>query len=75
MLRRYQINAEHIIQLGNLTLNDNYMEVQVDHKTMTLPKKEFQLLYMLTSHPKQVFYEIRLLKRCGDLIMREMSEL
>ena len=55
VLRRYQINAEHIIQLGNLTLNDNYMEVQVDHKTMTLPKKEFQLLYMLTSHPKQVF--------------------
>ncbi|ARJ13312.1 response regulator transcription factor [Staphylococcus lugdunensis] len=63
VLRRYQINAEHIIQLGNLTLNDNYMEVQVDHKTMTLPKKEFQLLYMLTSHPKQVFLRDTLIEK------------
>ena len=75
VLRRYQINAEHIIQLGNLTLNDNYMEVQVDHKTMTLPKKEFQLLYMLTSHPKQVFLRDTLIEKVWDLIMREMSEL
>lgn len=39
------------------------MEVQVDHKTMTLPKKEFQLLYMLTSHPKQVFLRDTLIEK------------
>ncbi|CCE60014.1 response regulator transcription factor [Staphylococcus argenteus] len=55
VLRRYDINTNTEMTIGNITLNQSYMELQVDNKTMTLPNKEFQLLYMLVSHPKQIF--------------------
>ncbi|MBE5666413.1 response regulator transcription factor [Staphylococcus sp. SS251] len=55
VLRRYDINTNTKMTIGNLTLNQSYMELQVENKTMTLPNKEFQLLFMLVSHPKQIF--------------------
>ena len=55
MLRRYQINAESELKLGNLTLNQPYMEISVDAKTINLPNKEFQLLFLLVSNPKHIF--------------------
>ena len=55
VLRRYQINAESELKLGNLTLNQPYMEISVDAKTINLPNKEFQLLFLLVSNPKHIF--------------------
>lgn len=55
VLRRYQKNADTEIQLGNLTLNQAYLEIAVDQKRMNLPNKEFTLLFLLASQPKQVF--------------------
>lgn len=55
MLRSYQINAESELKLGNLTLNQPYMEISVDAKTINLPNKEFQLLFLLVSNPKHIF--------------------
>lgn len=55
VLRRYQKNADTEIQLGNLTLNQAYLEISVDQKRMNLPNKEFTLLFLLASQPKQVF--------------------
>lgn len=75
VLRRYDINTNTEMTIGNITLNQSYMELQVNNKTMTLPNKEFQLLYMLVSHPKQIFHANILLKKYGDMIMKEMSEL
>ena len=54
-LRRYQINADNELQLGNLILNQSYMEITVGSKTMNLPNKEFQLLFLLASNPKHIF--------------------
>ena len=45
VLRRYQKNADTEIQLGNLTLNQAYLEIAVDQKRMNLPNKEFTLLF------------------------------
>ena len=55
VIRRYQKNVDTEIQLGNLTLNQAYLEIAVDQKRMNLPNKEFTLLFLLASQPKQVF--------------------
>lgn len=55
VLRRYNISTNQTLSIGNLTLNQAYMEAQVDTKTMALPNKEFQLLFLLASNPKQIF--------------------
>jgi two-component system, OmpR family, alkaline phosphatase synthesis response regulator PhoP len=41
--------------LGNLTIDTDKYLVQVDGVTVDLPKKEFQLLKLLTSRPSKVF--------------------
>ncbi|MBO1198674.1 response regulator transcription factor [Staphylococcus simiae] len=55
VLRRYDIYTNQELTIGNLTLNQAYMELQIGSKTITLPNKEFQLLFMLASHPRQIF--------------------
>ncbi|MCA2499586.1 response regulator transcription factor [Staphylococcus xylosus] len=55
VLKRYNINAYNEITIGNITLNQAYLELQSDIKSMNLPNKEFQLLFLLASHPRQVF--------------------
>ena len=75
MLRRYQINAESELKLGNLTLNQPYMEISVDAKTINLPNKEFQLLFLLVSIQNTFLLEMTSLKKFGALIMKVMIEL
>ncbi|MCU5745258.1 response regulator transcription factor [Staphylococcus sp. SQ8-PEA] len=55
VLRRYNKNAETEIQIGNLQLNQAYLEIRVNDKRMNLPNKEFTLLFMLASQPKKIF--------------------
>ncbi|WP_240626756.1 response regulator transcription factor [Staphylococcus nepalensis] len=55
VLKRYNINANNELKVGNLILNQAYLELQSSTKSMNLPNKEFQLLFLLASHPKQVF--------------------
>ncbi len=49
--------------IGNLTLNQSYLELQVSNKTMTLPNKEFQLLFMLAARPKQIFTREQIIEK------------
>ena len=60
--------------IGNLTLNQSYLELQVSNKTMTLPNKEFQLLFMLAARPKQIFTREQIIEKFGAMIMKEMNE-
>lgn len=55
VLRRYNINTNSEITLNNLTINQPYLEIQANGKTMNLPNKEFHLLFLLASNFKQVF--------------------
>lgn len=63
VLRRYQKNADTEIQLGNLMLNQAYLEIAVDQKRMNPPNKEFTLLFLLASQPKQVFSRESLIEK------------
>ncbi|GGG72644.1 response regulator transcription factor [Paenibacillus radicis (ex Gao et al. 2016)] len=55
LLRRYRIATSHIIQLGDIMLNRLSFKVVRGTEEMTLPLKEFELLFKLASHPGQIF--------------------
>ncbi|WP_436862807.1 response regulator transcription factor [Staphylococcus caeli] len=63
VLKRYNINAYNEITIGNVTLNQAYLEIQSESKSMNLPNKEFQLLFLLASNPKQVFSRDTLIEK------------
>ncbi|AST90907.1 DNA-binding response regulator [Sutcliffiella cohnii] len=56
LLRRYDDQqVEHIIRIGNTTINKNSYEVKSGDRTILLPLKEFELLHFLMTKPSQVF--------------------
>lgn len=63
VLKRYNINVNNEISIGNLTLNQSYLEIQSSSKSMNLPNKEFQLLFLLASNPRQVFNRDALIEK------------
>ncbi|MBB6671573.1 response regulator transcription factor [Cohnella nanjingensis] len=55
LLKRYRIAASQMIRLGGIVLNRrNYKVIRGDEE-LTLPLKEFELLFKLASHPGQIF--------------------
>ena len=56
LLKRYRIDASHILTLGTITLDrKKYHVMHKDGTAVTLPMKEFELLYTLGSHAGQLF--------------------
>ena len=51
LLKRYRIVASQTVQIGELTMNRKTYEVSVNSEKMTLPLKEFELLFKLASYP------------------------
>lgn len=49
LLKRYQITVSQSIQVGNVLLNHKTFEVTIGEKAITLPLKEFELLFMIGS--------------------------
>ncbi|MBY0597965.1 envelope stress response regulator transcription factor HitR [Bacillus bingmayongensis] len=49
LLKRYQINVSQSIQVGNVLLNRKTFEVTIGEQTITLPLKEFELLFTIGS--------------------------
>ncbi|MNL30406.1 Heme response regulator HssR [compost metagenome] len=56
LLKRYRIAYSQTIYLGDLRLDrKSYQVVNKDGLELTLPMKEFELLYKLGSYPGQLF--------------------
>jgi len=55
LLRRAKISNDHLITFGDTTLNYNEFSVTWKNTTITLPKKEFLLLFKLISYPNKIF--------------------
>ncbi len=51
LLKRYQIVSSQVVQIGKLSMNRKTYEVTVGSENLTLPLKEFELLYKLGSYP------------------------
>ncbi|MFP4066556.1 MAG: response regulator transcription factor [Spirochaetaceae bacterium] len=55
LLRRSRINTEHRLQIGEVTVDYDTLTVSREGTSLTLPNKEFFLLFKLLSYPRQIF--------------------
>lgn len=55
VLRRYQVQTDVEIELGNVVINQAERTTKVGSKVLMLPNKEFELLNILVAYPQQVF--------------------
>ena len=66
LLRRSKKNHEkeiEEIQFGNFKINRDKYKVYVDDKSISLPKKEFELLNLLCSKPDKVFKREKIMEK------------
>ncbi|MCT9855755.1 response regulator transcription factor [Priestia megaterium] len=61
LLRRAKIASEHRITLGKVILDYNSLTVSREQKVITLPQKEFYLLFKLLSYPNMIFTRLQLM--------------
>jgi DNA-binding response OmpR family regulator len=62
LLKRYRIESSQTIQLGELSMNHKTFEVTLNGEDMTLPLKEFELLFKLASFPGKTFSREQLIE-------------
>ena len=67
LLRRARIVSERSLTVGSTTLSYDAMTVQSMGRTLTLPKKEFLLLYKLLSYPGKIFTSRQLMDEIWDM--------
>src|SRR5437879_11341195 len=53
LLKRYRIATSQTVQVGDLFMDYKTHQVIVDGANLTLPLKEFELLFKLASYPEQ----------------------
>ncbi len=66
LLRRFreeETESSNIISIGELVINKNEYRVQNGDEEFSLPRKEFELLYLLASQPGRVFTREEILDR------------
>lgn len=61
LLRRAQIANEHRLQVGSTLLDWDSLQVYFDNQQMSLPQKEFYLLFTLLSYQGKIFTRQQLL--------------
>src|SRR5690349_8564943 len=62
LLKRYRIESSQVIQVGDLTLDREKFQVMVEGEALTLPRKEFDLLFHLGSYPGRTFSREQLIE-------------
>ncbi|QSF44804.1 response regulator transcription factor [Paenibacillus tianjinensis] len=62
LLKRYQISAAQSVMVGRLRMNRKTYEVSSELGELTLPLKEFELLFKLASYPGQTLTRDRLIE-------------
>jgi two-component system OmpR family response regulator len=55
LLKRYRIATSQRVQIGELLMDRKTFEVTVHGASITLPRKEFELLFKLASYPGRTF--------------------
>jgi two-component system, OmpR family, response regulator len=62
LLKRYRIATSQTIQIGDLFMDRKTFEITVHGEALTLPLKEFELLFKLASYPGQTLSRDRLIE-------------
>jgi two-component system OmpR family response regulator len=65
LLKRYRVSISQIVQIGDIKLDRTSYQVIFTHhnEAITLPRKEFELLYKLASYPGQLFTRDNLIQQ------------
>jgi len=68
-------SVEKVLNRGNLNIDPTKFEVLVDGQSITLAKKEFELLYLLASRPGRVFLRNEILNQVwgNDVIVGDRT--
>jgi len=62
LLKRYKITVSQTVQVGELLMDRKTFQVTVKGQGLTLPLKEFELLFKLASYPGRTFSREQLLE-------------
>jgi two-component system, OmpR family, response regulator len=62
LLKRYRIESSQTIQIGELAMDRKTYQITVDGENLTLPLKEFELLFKLASYPGRTFSREQLIE-------------
>lgn len=62
LLNRYRISASQTVQAGDLSMDRKTYQVTVHEESLTLPLKEFELLFKLASYPGRTFSREQLIE-------------
>jgi DNA-binding response OmpR family regulator len=62
LLKRYHIASSQTIQIGELSMDRKLYQVRVNSQNLTLPLKEFELLFKLASYPGRTFSREQLIE-------------
>src|SRR5689334_19949151 len=62
LLNRYRISASQTVQAGDLAMDRKTYRVTVNAEELTLPLKEFELLFKLASYPGRTFSREQLIE-------------
>lgn len=63
LLKRYRIAVSQTVQIGELMLNRKTFEATVGDTSLTLPLKEFELLFKLASYPGKTLSREQLIEQ------------
>ncbi|MBB1138847.1 response regulator transcription factor [Myroides sp. WP-1] len=58
-----EVEQGDVIQIGNIEINRDEYKIMIDGVELSLPRKEFELLYLLASKPGKVFTREEILDR------------
>ncbi|AIQ57487.1 response regulator transcription factor [Paenibacillus borealis] len=67
LLKRSLVVSSQSVQLGNVVLNRRTFQVTRGGAPVTMPLKEFELLFLLASHPWQIFTRDQLILQIWGL--------
>lgn len=63
ILKRYHISAEGSLSLNDILIDSNRYEVRLGDDAVTLPIKQFELLYTLAAYPGKIFTRDELIEK------------
>ena len=62
LLKRYRIATSQTVEIGKLHMDRKTFEISLDGESLTLPLKEFELLFKLSSSPGRTFTRQQLIE-------------
>jgi two-component system, OmpR family, response regulator len=62
LLKRYRIESSQTVQIGDLVMDRKTHQLRVDGEELTLPLKEFELLFKLAGYPGRTFSREQLIE-------------